>query len=357
MAVKTFVYASALLMTSTCAYASQDGMTKQESRLMAGVWQGTLGKTQIRACINEYGDSGSYYYLKYLTPISLEFKDNHFQEQDDSGRWRLSLQDDQLQGTWYLAQRDKTLPISLSRVTAADGATDCSSEAYNQALETRPQIKRGAWQSFNNALEFRELTYGGEMGLELRGAQAGLNKINHWLKQRLTSVELLELYYETRRDFLGRMGTAFSDETGVELSFANDTWLSVRFYRWAAGHGASGISINYTNFDLNTGERFHPWQWFYDTDPDKQTHQLPSGLQAKWFPTGEQEENPEFDCGSTEYGAKGYYHLTLETQDGLDGLRFWEYPRGNGCENEFFLPLSDVAPYLNQTGRQQLGLK
>ncbi|QGS59916.1 hypothetical protein [Shewanella algae] len=114
MAVKTFVYASALLMASTCAYDSQDGMTKQESRLMAGVWQGTLGKTQIRACINEYGDSGSYYYLKYLTPISLEFKDNHFQEQDDSGRWRLSLQDDQLQGTWYLAQRDKTLPISLS---------------------------------------------------------------------------------------------------------------------------------------------------------------------------------------------------------------------------------------------------
>lgn len=34
------------------------------------------------------------------------------------------------------------------------------------------------------------------------------------------------------------------------------------------------------------------------------------------FPTGEQEEDPEFDCGSTEYGAKGYYHLTLETQDG-----------------------------------------
>lgn len=33
MAVKTFVYASALLMASTCAYASQDGMTKQESSL------------------------------------------------------------------------------------------------------------------------------------------------------------------------------------------------------------------------------------------------------------------------------------------------------------------------------------
>lgn len=356
MAVKTVFYASALLLMSSSAYAIQGSMTEDDAKQLAGVWQGTLGKTQVRACFNEYGDSGSYYYIKYLKPISLKFEDDHFQERDDTGRWQITLQDGQLEGLWYLAQGDKTLPINLRRVSAFDNATDCSSEAYNLALETQPKLKRGAWQSSNHVLKFRELTYGGEVGLEFRGQQPGLNKINHWLKQRLTSPELLEHYYQTRRDFLGRMGTAFSDETGVEVSFANDNWLSVRFYRWAAGYGASGISINFTNFDLKTGERFHPWQWFYDVDPDQQTNQLPSLLQAKWFPKGT-EADPEFDCDSTEYGAKGYYHLTLETQNGQSGLKFWEFPRGNGCEHEFFLPLSDLKPYINQTGRQQLGLK
>lgn len=338
---------------------------------LTGVWQGTLGKSKIRVCFNEYG-TGSYYYQRYLTPIRLEQVDNHWQEDKQTGFWRFdTINEQQLTGRWFKKewfkteasqnQPAKSLTITLERQISPDGINDCSSDAYNLPLETAPKLKLGKWQPFDNAdsqqansnkananpISYRQLSYGTELGLELKGKQTGIPAINQWLKQKLTSEQLLAETFETRRDMLARVGRAIADETGAEIDFINQHWLSVRFYRWAAGYGAGGISRTYTSFNLSDGKPFNPWQWFRDDVAlDEMRHQLPDALREKLFADMQVYE----DCDNSD--GSGYFYLTLTPK----GIELWETPNGRGCENEFTLSPTDAMPFATEFGKSQLKL-
>ncbi|MCG9728978.1 hypothetical protein L1D44_03855 [Shewanella sp. Isolate13] len=337
------------------AFASND---------LGGVWQGTLGKSKIRVCFNEYG-TGSYYYQRYLTPIRLEQVDNHWQEDKQTGFWQFeSVSEQELTGLWSNKESFKTeltqnqsaksLTIKLERQISPDGIDDCSSDAYNLPLETKPTVRRGKWQPFDNTdaeqaspLSYRQLTYGAELGLELKGEQTGIPAINQWLKQKLTSEQQFAETIETRRRMLARVGQPIADETGAEIDFINQHWLSVRFYRWAAGYGAGGISRTYTSFNLKDGQAFNPWQWFRSDAPlDQMRHQLPDALREKLFTDMQVYE----DCDNSD--GSGYFYLTLSPK----GIELWETPNGSGCENEFTLSPQEAMPFATEYGKSQLRL-
>ncbi|MGS0824889.1 hypothetical protein ACVBIO_03685 [Shewanella sp. 0m-8] len=353
---------------------------------LSGIWQGTLGKSKIRVCFNEYG-TGSYYYQRYLTPIRLEQVDNHWQEDKQTDFWQFdNVSDQQLTGLWFNKERFKTerfnkelsntepsqnkptksLAITLERQISPDGINDCSSDAFNQPLETAPKLSRGKWQPFENEdsesstsdqanpqlsgsqqTSYRQLSYGTEISLELKGEQAGIPAINQWLKQKLTSKTQLAETFETRRRMLAQTGLPITDETGAEIDFINQDWLSVRFYRWAAGYGAGGINRTFTSFNLSDGQPFNPWQWFRDDAAlDEMCHQLPPALREKLFADMEVFE----DCDNSD--GSGYFYLTLSPK----GIELWETPNGSGCENEFTLSPQEAMPFATEYGKSQLKL-
>ncbi|WP_041416193.1 hypothetical protein [Shewanella halifaxensis] len=369
------ILVSSLLLLSSItlpAFAAND---------LSGVWQGTLGKSKIRVCFNEYG-TGSYYYQRYLTPIRLEQVDNHWQEDKQTGFWQFeSISEQQLTGLWFNKERSKTerfnkewskndpsktassksLAITLERQISPDGINDCSSDAFNQPLETAPKLRRGKWQQFadtdsqqenanqasSHQISYSQLTYGTEIGLELKAEQAGITAINQWLKQKLTSKTQLEETFETRRRMLAQIGLPIADETGAEIEFVNQHWLSVRFYRWAAGYGARGINRTFTSFNLSDGKPFNPWQWFkQDVALDEMRHQLPAALREKLFADMEVFE----DCDNSD--GSGYFYLTLSPK----GIALWETPNGSGCENEFTLSPKEAMLFANEYGKSQLTL-
>ena len=359
---RILILISVLLSLSLPAFAAEE---------LTGTWQGTLGKSNIRVCFNEYG-TGSYYYQRYLTPIRLEQVDDHWQEDKQTGFWQFdSSSEQQLTGLWSNKewskaeptqnQSAKSLTIKLERQISPDGINDCSSDAYNLPLETKPTVRRGKWQQFNYAdaeqassnktnaspLNYRQLTYGAELGLELKGEQTGIPAINQWLKQKLTSEQQFAETIETRRRMLAQIGQPIADETGAEIDFINQHWLSVRFYRWAAGYGAGGISRTYTSFNLNDGQAFNPWQWFKQgVALDEMQHQLPDALREKLFADMEVYE----DCDNSD--GSGYFYLTLSQK----GIELWETPNGSGCENEFTLSPKEAMPFATEYGKSQLKL-
>ena len=102
---------------------------------LAGVWQGTLGKSAITACFNGAdGEQGSYYYQRILTPIQLtQANDNApWVEAGNTGLWKLDKpQGDTLAGAWSKTKDAKSLPLALKRIST-DG---CGSDAYNAPME------------------------------------------------------------------------------------------------------------------------------------------------------------------------------------------------------------------------------
>ncbi|GIU25489.1 hypothetical protein L2719_10385 [Shewanella schlegeliana] len=352
------ILVSSLLLLSSIAlpvFAAND---------LSGIWQGTLGKSKIRVCFNEYG-TGSYYYQRYLTPIRLEQVDSHWQEENSTGYWQFdNVNEQQLIGLWFNKEgfnkepsaSDKSLAIMLERQISSDGINDCSSNAYNQPLETAPKLSRGKWQHFEDTdshqanshqISYRQLSYGTEIGLEFKGDHAGITVINQWLKQKLTSDTLLAETFETRRRMLAQVGLPITDETGAEPSFINQHWLSVKFYRWAAGYGAGGINRTFTSFNLSDGKPFNPWQWFIEgADIDEMRHQLPPALREKLFADMEVFE----DCDNSD--GSGYFYLTLSSK----GIELWETPNGSGCENEFTLSPQEAMLFASEYGKSQLKL-
>ncbi|ABV89383.1 hypothetical protein [Shewanella pealeana] len=358
-----YIFASLLSSIALPVFASDD---------LSGIWQGTLGKSKIRVCFNEYG-TGSYYYQRYLTPIRLEQVDNHWQEDKQTGFWQFdNVSEQQLIGRWSNKEwtstdpskaqpsaSSKSLTIKLERQISPDAINDCSSDAFNQPLEIAPRLSRGKWQPFDNTdsiapkahqpqqINYRQLSYGTEISLEFKGEQTGIPAINQWLKQKLTSKTQLEETFETRRRMLAQIGLPITDETGAEPSFINQHWLSVRFYRWAAGYGAGGINRSFTSFNLSDGKPFNPWQWFSeDVALDEMRNQLPPALRAKLFADMEVVE----DCDNSD--GSGYFYLTLSPK----GIEIWETPNGSGCENEFTLNPQEAMPFATEYGKSQLKL-
>ena len=312
---------------------------------LKGVWRGKVGELAVVACFN--GDErGSYYYSRYKTPIqlSLNAKDNTWAESGSPAVWKFDvLTESQMSGLWREPKSGKTVPVELDSPSNQTDHQPCASDEYNNVLEIFPALKIGKTEGFSGR-KYRKLRVADVETLEILSHNVATKKVNRDLRNLLPKTrEDLNEYYEKRREFLGNMGLAAEDETFAEPRYWTADWLTVHYYRWAAGHGARGISLSYRTWNLHTGEEVDVWQWFgtesseYD-DTAQLTPKLKTFLFKHW------KADPE--CVENYYG-EGTYHATLEPT----GILFWENAYGAGCEKEILIPYAKLSPILSAKGK------
>lgn len=331
---------------------------------LQGVWQGTLGGADIVACFNQPGSgsdsSGSYYYTRYKSPIMLSKAEGKTAWKETgpdnqvTGNWSLNPpQGGKIAGSWTHPKTGKSLPVALALFERAGGLDHpaCATDAYNTALEAFPPLKTSKTKTFEGH-QYRTLGVADTVTVELLAPGGGVAKINAQLRGVLAkNTKDLEDYFDTRRQHLGQNGWAAEAEVDAEPTYWSARWVTVKFYRWAAGYGASGISMNYRTWDLTTGQETDPWTWFGtratkgDGAADDKS-ELPPRLRQALF----KDAVADPECKG-DYPGKGRYHVSLKRE----GVSFWEDARGSGCEQEFLLPYNKVGPFLTPQGRAALG--
>lgn len=316
---------------------------------LAGTWKGTVGSGQIVACFNDdepRSTSGSYYYERHKKPIQLsrEEKHVHWTEEGNTGQWTLNPPaGSAISGTWRDPKTGKTLAIALALTHAPGEEPPCASDAYNLALEFFPPLQTGPVAEYAGR-KYRTLRIADVPSIEIIGARTpGQKLVNQHLKNVLpkTPADLRD-YFEKRRDFLGRMGLAAEDETNVEVSYWSDDFLTVRFFRWAAGYGIRGASSDYRTWDLQTGAEVSLWSWFRSGDT-ADTH-LPGPLRRYLY------KGVKVAPECKDYYGKDNYELVL----GDTAMGISEHDIGGGCEQSFSVPYEKLAPFMTAQGKQAL---
>ncbi|WP_339531095.1 hypothetical protein [Pseudomonas mucidolens] len=314
---------------------------------LAGVWSGTLGKASITACFNASPDSnGSYYYTRFLTPIQLsrEQAGEPWVEEGNSGSWQLNTpQENRLTGTWTKPSGGEPLPLVLTR-TDAQG---CGSDAYNRPMESAPLPAKVEKRTFG-AHRYQVKTQGAEVTLKLEGDGRAMQKINQHLAQLAVSPEGQAEFFRERREYLGRNGSAHTSEIEVEPTYWSSHWITVKFYRWTAGYGRSGISWGLHSWNLQTGERVDPWRWV----GSRQAWDDPYSAQVKLSPAFSAwlQKQASVDEGCPAISSYSRFDLSFNTQ----GLQLSTPSYGDGCDNELSFTWAQLEPVLSAQGKAAL---
>jgi len=329
----------ALAGVSACASAA--------STDLAGVWQGTLGKSAITACFNAAPNSnGSYYYQRFVTPIQLTQAQagEPWTEDRKTGFWQLDApQGDRLSGTWSKVPGGAPLPLALTRISTEG----CGDDAYNGPMEAAPLALKVVNKRFGEH-RYQLRTQGAQVSLRLEGDSPALKNINRQLERLAISPEGQEEFFSERREYLGRNGSGYTSEITVEPHYWSSQWLTVRFYRWAAGTGRNGISWGLHTWNLQTGERVDPWTWLGGrqqwSDAYSGQVKLAPGF-AMWL---EKQTTKDADCPAVS--SYSNYDLSFNTQ----GLQLSTPAYGDGCDNELSFTWEQLAPVLSAEGKAAL---
>jgi hypothetical protein len=317
-----------------------------------GVWSGTLGGAAVKACFNQPGAGANYYYTKYREPISLTSKDGRWQEQQ--GTWTLdsAASDGQhLHGMWASRDGSRTLPIALTLVDGAGDPKACMRDSFALPLEQAPLLKQGKRQSYNGHA-YRTLDVAGQQTLELLDEGKAVVSINRQLRALLDeSPGKVAEYREAYRRMLGGDVRAGGDELLTEPAFWSPSWVTIHFYRWAAGTGKSGISYGNLTWSLATGQRVDLWRWFggrdaHADDPYYAGHAaMPAALRGLAFKDAA--ASPENDECAPNEGPQAEYLISLRS----DGMDFMQDARGDGCDLSFSFSFDELLPVMTNEGR------
>ncbi|KIH82870.1 hypothetical protein [Pseudomonas batumici] len=322
---------------------------------LAGVWKGTLGKSPVTVCFNAAPNQGaSYYYQRFLTPIQLtrDKADEPWVEEGKTGIWRLEApQGDALTGAWSKNQDSQPVPLHLERIGTPSNTDGCASETYNAPIEAVPPTAKVEKKIFQDH-PYQVKTQGAQVTLKLEGDGPAMAKVNKDLARLAISPEGQKDFYQERRNALGNNGGTSTSEILVEPMYWSSQWITVRFYRWAAGSGRNGISWGLHTWNLQTGESVDPWSWLggrYEWDsPYSGSIQLPAKFSA-WLT-----KQATVDEGCPAVTSYSDFDLTFDTQ----GMKFSTPATGDGCDNELSFTWDQLQPVLTAKGEAALpGLK
>jgi hypothetical protein len=332
---------------------------------LRGVWEGTIGDKNIIACFNtattdtSITELGSYYYLRYLSPIRLVKREGQWLEENRyeknhrppvwpneiankpspiTGVWSIeSVKDRKLIGSWKSADGNKVLALRLMLVE--ESAKACSSNSYNAKLEqVLPKLFVGKTESFNGH-PYRLLQIAHHGTVELLENNPNFSEINLRLRSGLPSdlnEEAIKDYFQMRRYLLGEYGGDAKDvDEFDELTYWTSVFLTTKHHHEEPHTGRRGVSNTYTTWDLRTGKEVDLWSWFRKESLMKflSKHETPSPY-----------------CEDHPYYSKGQIQLTLESS----GMRFWEEPDGDGCEKDFIVPYPELSPVLTEQGKSAI---
>jgi hypothetical protein len=191
-------------------------------------------------------------------------------------------------------------------------------------------------------------TQGGQVTLRLEGAGPAIDKVNRQLAELAADPEAQESYFDERRRSLGDNGYVATSEISVEPVYRSSRWLTVRFYRWAAGTGRNGIGWGLHSWDLHTGERVDPWAWLgahYQWYSAFGGHvSLPTPF-ANWL-----RSQVEADDGCPDVASYSDYDLTFDAQ----GMHLANQATGDGCEVDVTFSWKQLQPVLSAQGQEAL---
>ncbi|TXR53719.1 hypothetical protein [Reinekea thalattae] len=313
-----------------------------------GVWQGTLGSKDIVACFNEVSGYSwsSYYYLDYLTPIQLTTSDEepYWSEYEDTGFWELGTPNNEtLLGTWRHPTTSKTLPIKLNYIDGREDTEACSRDSFNQRLETYPKVEISELMTFSPERQYRELSFAGRATVQLTGPDPAIDKINQMLKLD-KSEEVIQDYFDQRREFLGRFGLPVTDSHDVGIEYWDEHVISIGHYFWAAGTGRNGMWNETKTWSAKTGEEVDLWQWIGSNEDSKKLDPKLKAYLLKGY----------HDCAPDHYyRTRDVFEVRLN-KDG--GLQIYEDAYGDGCERFFSVTFEELLPFLSPEAKEIMGL-
>lgn len=343
-----------------------------------GVWQGTVGKAEVKLCLQlDHRARGAYYYARYLRVISLEGEEKAQLDPltvalteamplaaragrpgaTETVAWSLRASADRraLEGTWRSSAR--TLPVQLSRLAAAESErSGCEGDAFNAPLE-RPgrvvakeaRLRETAYRALSLAIEQQP-----DIGIatfELLREDAGAARFNAAMRKRLQDEQ--QEMFACMRGALGSNGLAGDYAMHVEPRTIGRRWL-------VAGEGGSrncggahpSHHIGQQTWDLEAGRVVDPWTWFG-----------PKGavIKVEGAP-----RHPTVEIGAALRALLARHWANAACADVLEGDHSWTaFPGATGtsfmprlphammaCSDDVTVPWPKIVPLLNAQGRR-----
>lgn len=336
-----------------------------------GVWEGTIGRYPVIACLDTRygrGGQGSYYYLKHLVPIDLEsetppgeWSEGGFgasEAGDPKPGWRLDAADgDTIKGAW--TGSGKSLPIALNRV--AEGGEDawspCASANFLQPRVVKPEFVRTG--KAIDGLAYTELQFEAPRhfpevaiaGFTFEPSQPGDAAILAWVEEKLPKGTADDEYIQCMAGALAVHGVDGDYSMSIAPAFANAELLSLTR---SQGDYCGGAHPNYwqeyATFDRQTKAKLEPADWFNKRGIAADEYQLKTMQQplrelivARW---------PQYEGEPDECSAYALDQQWWNYQIHREGILFQpDFPHVmTACEEEILLPWEELEPFLSEAG-------
>jgi len=353
-----------------------------------GVWQGTVGKAEVRVCLqSSYEVQGAYYYTRYLglIPLSVDGKTPKADaatvvlnetaagrgKGDDGIVWSLHAAADgrSLEGTWR--GRAKELPVRLVRMPepappkagAEEPTPACESDAFNEPRERPGRLRTADAKVPGGATAYRALSldfgdrHGAEVtSFELLRDDAGARRLNAAMRKALMNEQ--ESVFGCTRSALGQFGSEGEYSARVEPVLVGRHWLVSRS---SGSNSCGGAHPNaytgYQTWNLDEGRPVDPWTWFGpkgaavkvqgEGDSRYTTVEMSDALKALLAKAW-----PRDDEGCKEVPEEG--GSSWQAYPSPQGMVFMpELPHViYACTEEVTLPWPQVLPLLSPQGRK-----
>ncbi len=363
--MRTIVLAAVAALLGGAAYAQPDAPPPAWS----GVWRGTLGGTQIRACFGEAGDAnaGVYYYMSHLQLIRLDpdaSPAHSWSEGENTDKtaphWNVIASGaNALSGTW--TGKGKSLPISLTRMPLDkddDADTACGAGVFTAPRIKTPTITRTP--GVRDGVAYTTLTLQTGADLDVTVASFSLNATTP-AATRLNAefAKVLAKKDEGASDEYADCIAGATGSLGGDGEFSDVLKPNLIGKRWMVteedseefcGGAHPDEATNWSLYDLATGAAVDPWVWFnadgvtHSTDvPDtpQAGPKLAKMLAVRWTKKGE--------CADVLDSVDGFWdpHPTPA------GMAFWPELAHvvAACSRDVVIPYGELTPLLNAKGK------
>ena len=242
-----------------------------------GIWRGTIGNAPVLVCLDGSRDwkRGSYYYLKRLTPIRLDWDSSQ-------ARWNEMSVQDKVQATLHFdkiaASRivgrwtggGKSLALTFDRVAAQTNEDFglCGSINYirprlgaPRVIETRGANNGVAYRKLALALppSFRSVTI---ESFALAGRSTAIDRINRELAKPLTFAGMADGWIDCMRGNLAAHGVDGDYSESLTPGMIGPRYLTVDHHSDGFCGGAHPYSGNNSRtFDLASGAEIDLNDW------------------------------------------------------------------------------------------------
>jgi hypothetical protein len=358
-----------------------------------GVWRGTIGKSRIVVCFHQtnYGYSfGSYYYVRYLTPIHLSSNAGWKKwgervwissdtvpvprATDSLIIWTFdSLFNDTATGCWSKIGRISQ-PIRLTRINPQSSDSysaknyeylnsPCGCDEYNTALEVRPPVVSIDTQGIEGRHYKKLSVTSGTLSsqtIEISGNGPTIDSVNRQLRSILphSKTEWTD-FFECRRDALNSSGYDGGLEKWVKPVFWTDRWLSVvTGINSDCGGAHPGFGLTYRTWDLATGKEVTLWDWIKGCGNKSENDIGWVGPPEKLNKIIHEYANRTDNSGPDREGCReqvnniDHYYLHI----GKKGLFFSSEYNFNPCCIDVEFPYKKLLPFLTKKGRDEVEL-